>query len=176
MGAGWEVVAGVIHLTKRGPPRGHIITAQEFGDFDLSFEWRISPGGNNGIKYRVREYDGRWLGCEYQMYDDEAGTKSEGRHRSAALYDLYEPGPGKILRPVGEYNTGRIVVRGDRIEHWLNGRRVVAATVGDAEWDRRMAASKFAETPGFGRNRRGRLMLTDYDGQAWFRNVRFVAE
>lgn len=172
---GWEVVSGMIHLTKQGPPRGHIVTADEFGDFDLSFDWKISPRGNSGIKYRVRSHDGRWLGCEYQMIDDAGGTKPDPRHQSGALYDLYEPAPGKTLRPAGEFNSGRIVVRGDDVEHWLNGRRIVAATIGDAEWNRRLTTSKFSDTPGFGRGPNGRLMLTDYDGQAWFRNCRFVA-
>jgi hypothetical protein len=175
VGPGWEVADGVIHLTKRGPPGQNIITAEEFGDFDLSFEWKISPGGNNGIKYRVRKYDGQWLGCEYQMFDDEGRAPELPRRKSGAIYDLYEPGPEKVLHPPGEYNSGRIVVRGDQIEHWLNGRKIVSATVGDGDWDRRIAASKFVELPDFARHRRGRLMITDYDGPACFRNFKFVA-
>jgi hypothetical protein len=178
VGEGWEMVDGVIHLARRGPRVGAIMTAEEFGDFDLSFEWRISPRGNSGIKYRVRMYEGRWLGCEYQMYDDDrvtkSGSKGNPKHLSGALYDLYPPNDAKKLLPVGEYNTGRIVVRGDQVEHWLNGLRIVSAVIGDADWERRIKASKFSDTPDFARNARGRLMLTDHDGDVWLRNVRFT--
>lgn len=176
VGKEWEIVDGVIHLIRQPPRRSHIVTADEFGDFDLSFEWKIAPRGNSGIKYRVRAYDGRWLGCEYQMYDDERGAKTAPRHCSGALYDLYEPDRTTALRPAGEYNSGRIVVRVDSVEHWLNGELVVSATVGDADWEKRVAASKFNDTPGFARNRNGRLMLTDHGAEVWFRVIRFVTE
>ncbi len=171
--AGWEIVDGVIHLTKGGPRGGNIVTAEEFGDFDLSFEWKIAPRGNSGIKYRVRSYDGRLLGCEYQIYDDGTAKKVQDKNSAGALYDLYEPNDQKTLRPSGEYNTARIVVRGDRIEHWLNGKLIVAATVGDAEWERRIKQSKFNDKPDFARNPRGKLMLTDHGSEVWYRNFKF---
>jgi hypothetical protein len=71
---------------------------------------------------------------------------------------------------MGEYNTSRIVVRGDQIKHWLNGRLIVSATVGSPEWDKRIASSKFSDVPGFGRNRFGRIMLTDHGSEVWYRN------
>lgn len=171
---GWKVVDGVIHLTKRGPPGGHIVTNVEVGDFDLAFDWKISPRGNSGIKYRVYKYDGRWVGLEYQMYDDVQGTKANPKHLSGALYDLYEATSNKKLLPAGEWNTGRIAVSGNQIMHWLNGELIVRATVGDSEWEKRLSCSKFKDLHDFGRNRRGRLMLTDYDGETWFRNLRFI--
>lgn len=174
---GWEVVDGVIHLKKEGKRAGHIVTAQEYGDFDLSFEWKIAERGNSGIKYRVRSYGGKVLGCEYQVYDD-AATKGKVKPKGSAgaLYDLYEPNDLKHLKPAGEYNQARIVVKGNKIEHWLNGQLIVSATVGDEDWQRRVAASKFNDVPDFGLNPRGKLMLTDHGSEVWYRNFVFKTE
>ena len=173
---GWEVVDGVIHLKKDGKRAGNIVTAREFGDFDLSFEWKIAPRGNSGIKYRVRSYNGKVLGCEYQIFDD-VGTKTstKSKNSSGSLYDLYEPNDDKQLKPVGEYNTGRIVVKGQQIEHWLNGKKIVSATAGDAVWKKNVAASKFNDVRNFSLHPGGKLMLTDHGSEVWYRNVTFVA-
>jgi hypothetical protein len=178
---GWEIVDGVWHLVPQPPQQGKgrrvnhtIVSADEFGDFALSFEWRIAAGGNGGIKYRVRSYGSRLLGCEYQILDDLGYRRPlVARQSAAALYGLYAPAADKTLQPATEWNAGRIVVRGARLEHWLNGRLVVAATVGDTEWDQRIAESKFNEFAGFGRNRRGRLMLTDHGAETWLRGIVF---
>lgn len=170
---GWELVDGVIHR-KPGGKAGHIVTVDEFGDFSLSFEFKIAPGGNSGLKYRVRSYGGKVLGCEYQIYDDQGARKQvAGKNSCGSLYDLYEPNDQKQLRTAGQYNQARIVVEGDRIEHWLNGKKIVSATVGDAQWERRVAASKFADVADFARNPRGRIMLTDHGSEVWYRNFRF---
>ena len=170
---GWEVVDGTIHLKKEGKRTGHIVTAQEFGDFSLEFEWKIAPRGNSGIKYRVRNYGGKVLGCEYQIYDDGAARKVATKNSSGSLYDLYEPSDAKYLKPAGEYNTARIVVRGNKIEHWLNGHRIVSTTVGDEEWRKRVRASKFSDVPDFSLNNRGKIMLTDHGSEVWYRNFVF---
>ena len=161
--AGWELVDGVIHLTKGGPRGGNIITAEEFGDFDLSFEWKIAPKGNSGIKYRVRTYDNRWLGCEYQIYDDGTGKKVQSKNSAGALYDLYEPSNDKVLNPAGEYNTARIVVHGDHIEHWLNGKKLLSFNLDSPEVKAGIAKSKFKDEPGYGDKIAGHLMLTHHD-------------
>lgn len=179
--AGWEAADGVVHLVPaprpaEGRPRvGHtIVTADEFGDFSLSFEWKIAAGGNSGLKYRVRRIGESQLGCEYQILDDEGmGKPIAPRQRTASLYGLYEPSPDAAPRPAGEWNTARIVVCGDHIEHWLNGRCVMTATAASAEWSRRVAESKFDQREGFGTNRCGRFMLTDHGSEVWFRNFVF---
>jgi hypothetical protein len=178
---GWDVAGGVVHLVPAAKPPGGgprpnytIVTADEFGDFTLSFDWKIAAGGNSGIKYRVRSFGPRQLGCEYQLLDDDAHTgRISPRQRTASLYGLYEPAGDVRPHPPGEWNSARIVVRGDTIEHWLNGRQTVAATVGDADWNRRLAESKFEDRDGFGSNPRGRLMLTDHGSEVWFRNFVF---
>lgn len=173
VGEGWEVAGGVIHR-KPGGRAGNIVTAREYGDFDLSFDWKIAAKGNSGVKYRVRSYGGSWLGLEYQIYDDAAVKKVKPVGSSGALYDLFEPNQDKALKPTGEYNTARIVVRDNRIEHWLNGKRIVSVTVGDAEWKRRISASKFADKFDFALNERGKLMLTDHGSEVWYRNFQMT--
>jgi hypothetical protein len=168
---GWEIVDGAIHLKPSHRSTGNIVTEKEYGDFALTFEWKISPGGNSGLKYRVREYSGRSLGCEYQIIDD--AHHSDGltpNHRTAALYDLYEPQAERYLNPPGEFNQTRIVVRHNHVEHWLNGRLVVSATIGSPEWQARLAKSKFAQVPDFSLNTYGKLMLTDHGDEVWYRN------
>ena len=168
----WEVAEGEIHLKKDGTRAGHIVTRKEFGDFQLSFEWKIAPKGNSGIKYRVRSHGGKILGCEYQIYDDDKG-KINGKNSAGSLYDLYEPNDQKELKPVGEYNHSRIVVRGDKIEHWLNGKLIVEAQVGSEEWQTRVDKSKFNDVEDFSRRKMGRLMLTDHGSEVWYRNFEF---
>jgi len=171
---GWEVVDGTIHLRKSKNRSGHIVTRHEYGDFDLSFEWKIAARGNSGLKYRVRKYGGRMLGCEFQIYDDGKPDRPPGKGSTGSLYALFAPDPGRELQPLDEFNTSRIVVQGSRIEHWLNGRKIVTATVGNPDWDERVSMSKFSKVPGFSRNRFGRIMLTDHGSEAWYRNFRIT--
>jgi len=169
---GWEASAGEIRLNRTAGRGGHIVTAAEFDDFDLSFEWKIAQRGNSGLKYRVRKYGSQTLGCEYQICDEPEG-RSLNKKSAGALYDLYEPAPDRVLKPVGEWNEARIVVRGERIEHWLNGVQIVAATVGSEEWEKRIAESKFTDEEDFGKNRSGRIMLTDHGSDVAYRKFVF---
>lgn len=169
---GWRVSRGVLHLDPRQGRAGHIVTEREFGDFDLKFEWKIAEGGNSGLKYRVRRYAHKMLGCEYQLLDDAARGGLMRRHSTGALYDLYEPDDQKTLRPPGQYNSSRIVVTDNRAEHWLNGKKILAVDIGGDEWVRRVKESKFSELTGFGQNRYGRLMLTDHRSEVWYRSFR----
>jgi hypothetical protein len=172
---GWEVVDGMIHLNTKNGRGGNIVTAREYRDFELRFDWKTEAGGNSGIKYRVQKYGGRTLGLEYQIIDDNGyRSKLPATGLTASLYDLYEPGPARILNPPGQFNSSRIVVQGNRIEHWLNGSLVVQACVGSDEWFRRMAKSKFADIPSFGQNRSGKIMLTDHNSEVWYRNLQLT--
>jgi hypothetical protein len=171
--SGWIVEDGMLVRTSRG---GSIYTAKEYGDFDLSFEWKIAPRGNSGVKYRVAHYEKGvygnpgWLGCEYQLFDD-AGRGARPRYSSGAIYELYAPSENKKLRPVGEFNESRIVVHGTKIEHWLNGERIVDADTNSDDWKRRVARSKFGDVAGFFTNPKGRIELQDHGAKVWFRNI-----
>ena len=173
VGAGWEVVRGEIHLNRGAGRAGNIISREGYGDFELTFEWKVAKGGNNGLKYRVRKYGRSMLGLEYQLLDDPNTEEGKiAKHSAGALYALYAPNGEKVLKATGEYNHARIVVRGDSIQHWMNGKLIVSATVGDADWKACVAESKFRDVAGFGENRVGKIMLTDHGAEVWYRNVR----
>ena len=167
---GWSLTDGTLHLKGSG---GDLVTEQQYENFVLDFEWTISAGGNSGIKYRYKKFDGNgYLGLEYQVLDDD-GT-AEGRRpkgSAAALYDILPPNSQKSLNPADQVNKGRIVVNGNRIEHWLNGKRVVCVIVGSKEWNEGIAASKFCEIEGFGVNNRGHLMIQDHGSEVWFHKL-----
>ena len=170
---GWSVEDGMLVRESRG---GAIYTDEEYGDFELSFQWKIAQRGNSGIKYRVRFYkkgvrgNPGWLGCEYQVFDD-LGRDTNPKTSCGAIYGLYAPSEEKQLRPAGEFNDSRIVVRGTKIEHWLNGEKVVEADTSSHEWRRRIAGSKFSVVDGFFENPKGRIQIQDHGSKVWFRNV-----
>jgi hypothetical protein len=170
---GWTVENGQLVRESRG---GSIYTAEEYGDFDLSFEWKIARRGNSGVKYRVAHYkkgvygNPGWLGCEYQIYDD-IGRRPGPEFSTGAIYGLYAPSSGKPLRPVGEFNESRIVIHGSTIEHWLNGAKILETDTASDDWKKRVAASKFGEVEGFFKNRKGRIELQDHGSKVWFRNI-----
>jgi hypothetical protein len=170
---GWTVEDGMLVRASRG---GSIFTEKEYGDFDLRFEWKIAPRGNSGIKYRVAFFEKGvrgnpgLLGCEYQLFDD-VGRSTGPEHSCGALYALYAPSADKQLRPVGEFNESRIVVRGSTIEHWLNGAKVVEADTNSDDWKRRIADSKFHNVAGFAQNPKGRIELQDHGHKVWFRSM-----
>jgi Domain of Unknown Function (DUF1080) len=171
--AGWMAEPdGTLHRTAKA---GDLFSAKEYGDFELTWEWKIAPGGNSGVKYRVTTYDGKGLlGPEYQLLDDEKHADSKvGPHRqTGALYDLTAPdAAAKKLNPPGEWNESKIIVRGNQLEHWLNGTRVVAMEIGSEAWKTAHAKSKFKNNPGFATNPKGRIMLQDHGDEVWFRKL-----
>jgi hypothetical protein len=163
---GWTVEDGAIYRKSRG---GNIFYAHEVGDFELTFEWKIVERGNNGLKYRVRQYGGKTLGCEYQLLGETGRSLTKGS--CGSLYELYEPNEDKQLNPIGEWNTAKIVAHGPTIEHWMNGKKIVEADLTTDEWQKRLAKSKFAPHKDFARNNQGRIMLTDHGSEVWYRNL-----
>ena len=166
----WEVKDGLIHLSKGSTKGGNIVTTQEFADFTLEFEFKIATKGNSGVKYRVQRYGQRFLGFEYQVQDDVSIKSRSAKNQTGAIYDLYEPDKSAVPNPAGEWNVARIEAKGSNIEHYLNGQKIVSATLGNDDWKDRLKASKFAETSGFGEKPRGRIMLTDHGSEVWYRN------
>lgn len=163
---GWKVEDGVLFRDSRG---GNIFYEREVGDFELTFEWKIAKGGNNGLKYRVRKYGGRSLGCEYQILGETKPSFSKGS--CGSLYVLYEPNEKKKLNPPGEWNTAKIVAHGPKIEHWMNGEKIVEADLTSEEWIKRLSQSKFRPYRDFARNTLGRIMITEHGSQVWYRNL-----
>lgn len=170
----WEVTDdGWIHLAKPMGSRGSLLSVEDFGDFEFSFEWKIKAGVNSGVKYRVQPFGARMLGLEYQILD-EVSKPSTPLHQSGSIYDLFPASESKPTQEVGQVNHSKIVVRQNHIEHWLNGSLVSQADVGSDSWHQAIGKSKHAERNRFGENLAGRLMITDHKGEIWIRNARLV--
>lgn len=174
---GWTAESdGTIHLSGKGG--GNLISKQEYSNFVLEWEWKLMPGGNNGVKYWVTKVGGKeWLGIEYQMIDDQKhpdGLKG-GSHTTASIYDIKEPAKDKAVKPAGEWNQSKIVVQDGKIQHWLNGQLAAEADTKSADWQARLAASKFKNKEGFAPGK-GRLMLTEHGDETWFRKIRLTAK
>ncbi|MBX3463456.1 MAG: DUF1080 domain-containing protein [Planctomycetes bacterium] len=167
---GWVVRdAAIVHV--RGGGGGDLVTVDEFDDFDLRFAFRVAAGANSGVMWHVLETaDQTYMtGPEYQVLDD-LGARPDPRHGVGALYDLV-PAVGKTVRPAGEWNDGRIVVHGGRVQHWLNGACVLDVPCRGPEWEAMVQRSKFRDWP-FGRAGRGRIALQDHGDEVAFRNLR----
>lgn len=159
---------------------GDLITTDTYENFELRFEWKVSPAGNSGIKYNVSEdmsaANGSHaaLGFEYQVIDGEGHPQvqpEDSTYMAGALYDLIPP-RGRTLQPVGEWNSARIVLCGQHGEHWLNGSKVVEYELGSPRFDSLLAASKFADVAGFTDRRRGVIALQDHNDAAGYRNIK----
>ena len=154
--------------------RGDIVTREQFGDFELEYEWRVSPGGNSGVMWRVsEELEYPWqTGPEQQVLDDD--RHSDGQipsHRAGALFDLIVP-PTGITKPVGEFNEARIVARGSRVQLYLNGHQTADVDFASEEGKRLLANSKFKSMPRFAQNARGHIVLQDHGDAVWYRDIR----
>jgi Domain of Unknown Function (DUF1080) len=169
---GWRVDGDV--LRKEGEVED-IVSRESFGDFELEFDWKVSEGGNAGIFFRgTREYDYiYWSAPEYQILDDARHPDGGNRLTSAAAaYALYAA-PEGVVRPAGEWNQARLVVDGARVEHWLNGQKVVSYELWSPDWKAKVAASKFAKYPGYGLAKAGLLGIQgDHAGTLELRSMR----
>jgi Domain of Unknown Function (DUF1080) len=168
---GWKVEDAAIH---RAGPGGDIFTTGEFLNFELEFDWKLAPGSNSGLKYRVADYSpaGKTIGLEYQILDDKGHADGQKPKTSAgSLYDLVPPSSDKTVKPVGGWNQSRIVARGNTLEHWLNGVKLLSIDLGSASWKSALGSSKFRAAADFG-TKKGRILLQDHGGEVWLRNLR----
>ncbi len=182
-GAIRKVASGAVPTAPDGQPLegGDLMTVGTYRNFELTLEWKVSPGGNSGVKYNVSEAMSTGsppvhaaLGFEYQILDDALHPDAQnGPNRTAgALYDLLPPGPTKALRSVGSFNETRIVFNEGHGEHWLNGVKVVEFQLGTAAFDSAFAVSKYRSIEGFAEQRSGHIVLQDHGDDVWFRNIR----
>ncbi len=188
----WSIEDGTIR-TLADNSGGDIVTASEFENFELVFDWKLVKGGNSGVKYLVqqawaspgyRPHLGseakrrsmlRATGPEYQLLDDDnLNRRRSGWEYSScgSLYLLYKPASDKPVRPAGEWNTSRIVVRGTHGEHWLNGAKVLEYEFNSPELLMRVEQTKFKRVPGFGYKGPGHIALTHHNHPVWYRNVK----
>jgi hypothetical protein len=158
--------------------RADLVTDREFASFELALEWKATTAGNSGIMYGVVEdpkYDAAWrTGPEYQLVDDVGFPQKLAPERTtAADYSMTAPDPSqKVLKPVGEWNTSRLVVRGAHVEHWLNGRKVLEFERWSPAWNALRDSGKWKSAPDYAKARSGRIAIQDHGSIFWFRNVK----
>jgi len=177
-----KVASGKVPTLPDGQPLngGDLMTVDTFGDFELTWEWKVTPGANSGLKYNVSEElsvkeapNHAALGFEYQILDDDRHPDGKlATHRAGALYDLIAPSRPTHVRPVGEWNQSKLVFRGNHGEHWLNGEKLLEFDLGTARMDSGLAKSKFRSLPWFGERRRGHIILQDHGDEVYFRNIK----
>ena len=169
--AGWKVQDGMLTKTT---PTDDIISTEQFADFELTLDWRVSQAGNSGLFYRgTEEYEKiYWSAPEYALLDDAFARDGRNPMTSAgAAHSLYAPPARGIVKPAGEWNTTRVIARGPHVEHWLNGTKLFEFEQWSAEWDAKVAASKFRAWPNFGKARRGHFAIQgDHGGEFALRN------
>ncbi len=173
--ASWKIVDGSLGSRPApGEALGHLITIEQFGDFELRFDWKMAAGGNSGVMYRVTEaQENPWdSGPEYQVLDN---TKHPDGHNplasASACYAVYPPAKD-VTKPVGEWNQSRIVAKGPRVEHWLNGEKVVEYEVGTPNWAAHVKTSRYWATPEWGRALKGHFCLQDNGIALEYRNIK----
>ena len=170
--AGWHIVDGV--LTKTGSVHD-IISRDQFGNFELTLDWKISPGGNSGVFYRgTEEYEAiYWTAPEYQLLDDAGHPDGKSRLTAAgSAFGLY-PSPAGVVKPADQWNSTRIIVNGNNVQHWMNGQKLLEYDLGSPDWEAKVKASKFKDWPHYGLASRGHVGIQgDHDGTLSIRNVR----
>lgn len=194
---GWEIKDGVLSVQSSdggensGAGGGDIITKERFSNFELIADFKITKGANSGIKYFVQPdlkpidkvtgkpaATGSAIGLEFQILDDanhpDAKLGHDGDRTIGSLYDLIPAVKTKKVNPIGEWNTARIVVSGNHVEHWLNGEKTVAYERGSAEYRKEVAASKYKSIPEFGEWADGHILLQDHGNQVSYRNIRIL--
>ncbi len=181
-GAAWAIDDGTIHLetsTKNGYQTeggGDLITKEEYSNFDLKLEWKISPNGNSGILFFVHEdttkYSETWnTGMEMQVLDNEGHPDGKiHKHRAGDLYDLIACSK-ETVKPVGEWNKVEIIADHGKLDLYMNGTNVVSTTLWDDNWKKLIAGSKFANMSNFGTFKKGHIALQDHGNDVWFRKI-----
>jgi hypothetical protein len=168
---GWQALDGALTRTSGG---GDIVSLDQFANFELTLQWQIASGGNSGIMFRVSEStDAPHLtGPEMQVLDNAHHSDGANPLSSAgACYGLYPPSQD-VTRPVGAWNDVRIVANGARVEHWMNGVKIVEYEIGSDDWLARLAAGPFRDVTTYGREPRGHIALQDHGDRVAYRAIK----
>ena len=179
-GESWQVEDGILMFVPINKPGvktgGDLTTDEEYENYHLSLEWKISEGGNSGIIFGVKEdsmYKKSYLtGMEMQVLDNNKHADAKIiKHRAGDLYDLISSSK-ETVKAVGEWNKAEVIYNNNTLQLILNGETVVSTTVGDENWDKLVAGSKFRTMKGFGTFRKGRIVLQDHGDKVWYRNIK----
>lgn len=173
---GWVMEDGVLTVLprKEGGGGGDIITRAMFSDFELKLEFRLTEVANSGIKYLYVPELHKGTTMEYQLLcpkHNDAKQGKDGNRKVAALYDIL-PAPAAEMKPIGEWNCARVVVRGMKVEHWLNGKKVLEFERGSPSFKQAVAESKFGQYPNWGEQCEGHILLQDHSDRVSFRNIK----
>lgn len=183
-GKAWKAQDSTLHLdasikqdwqTKDG---GDIVTNDEFENFDLQLDWKISEGGNSGIMFYVHEDTSKskypWeSGPEIQIADNEKNEDGKVyKSRAGDLYELVASNSQQFVKPAGEWNHVEIVSDNGKLDSYINGQHVLSATLWNDEWKKLIDSTKFKTMPGFGTYKKGKIALQDHGANVWFRNIK----
>jgi hypothetical protein len=188
---GWEVKDGLLSVTagdgSESARDGDIITRRRYSNFELVVDFRLTAGANSGVKYYVQPSLGSMkggpaatvgsgIGYEYQILDDQRHPDAKRGHNGdrtlGSLYDLLPADPAKKPAPIGEWNTARIIVRGSKVEHWLNGKQILVYDRSSGAFKDAVARSKFKDVPGFANWPDGHILLQEHGTRVDFRNTK----
>ena len=173
---GWKIIDGILSNSGIGSDHGgDIITKNKYANFELYAEWKIAPESNSGIFFHVKEEKGKAIyesGPEYQLLDDKGWpTKLEAHQYSGANYAMQAP-ENATVKPIDEWNTTRIIVKGQKVKHYLNGNLVVEYDLWSDDWVARKKAGKWKNSPNYGMSKTGHIGLQDHGGLTQFRNMK----
>lgn len=173
---GWRVMNGILYNSGGGSRYvGDIITVKQYDNFELYLEWKISKNGNSGIFFHVNDATESKIyhtGPEFQLFDDKnAGVDNDPKHSSGANYAMNPPVGGKV-RPLGKFNSSRLIVNDRHVEHWLNGVKVVTYELWSEQWKKDVLNCKWKDIPSYGKFKTGSIGLQDHGGLTMFRNVK----
>lgn len=173
--SGWQTKDGTLTALK-GEKGGDIVSVDEFSDFDLSIDYNLESAGNSGIKYFYTKYEkGGNLGIEYQILDDKlAEDNKKKNHLTGSFYDVLPPDESiKKVNAPGKWNNLRVISKNKKVEHWLNGVKILQYVRGSKEVAQAVAESKFnAVIPAFGTVEKGRILLQEHGAQVSFKNIK----
>ncbi|WP_046246155.1 3-keto-disaccharide hydrolase [Hymenobacter terrenus] len=173
--AGWVVKDGTL-TTEKGAKGGDIVSTNQYANFELQLDYNLEAGGNSGVKYFYTKYEtGGRLGMEYQLLDDKlAEDNKKENHLTGSFYDVMPPNTTlKKAGEAGQWNTIRIVAKGQQVEHWLNGVKILEFTRGSAPFTAAVAQSKFSQAvPAFGTVEKGHILLQEHGSTISFRNIK----
>ena len=176
-GSAWKVQDGSLFLDTTIKDGGDLTTDDEFGNYDLKLDWKISKNGNSGIIFYVHEdstkYKQTWnTGPEMQVLDNDGHPDGKiVKHRAGDLYDLISSSP-ETVKPVGEWNQVEIISINGQLEFHLNGTKVLSTTLWDDNWKKMIAHSKFKTMPGFSSFKTGKISLQDHGNEVWYKNIK----
>lgn len=177
LGSAWDVEDGALHLQKPGNGNGGDATTQdEYSDFELTLDWKISLNGNSGVMFLVKEepkYERSYhTGPEMQVLDNNGHPDAKIiKHRAGDLYDLITSSP-ETVKAAGQWNSVKIKLKDAKLGFWLNGTKILSTTLWDESWNKLVAGSKFKNMPDFGKYRTGRIVLQDHGNEVWFKNIK----